>query len=359
MVPGKHARLGAALIDAYSGVGGIAVALASYQYAVGRGLADPVSTVEKALQGAVLTLRHGGTDQLQRGLGGFDGHASELWAWLALHNLTGDTSHLRYACASADRIAYGIKDQTENDIVSGAAGALVPLLCLASVTGETRHTDTATEIAEHIAGMARINGEHASWPTSTQTGVFVGFAHGATGIGWALTRLGLTTGIPRWVDLGAMALAHDTAVFDWAAASSSPDLPTTWCNGSTGIGLAHHDLSTRTGLPHHGRLVTDAFRHMRHTPLAGHTLCHGSAGARELLMVCDPAAADQALRQLLADVEHMTASDALVSAGLLNGLSGTLLHLLRAHSHLRTLPNRSCSTPARWMSLRFRQPTQH
>ncbi|MFC8014513.1 type 2 lanthipeptide synthetase LanM family protein [Streptomyces cinereoruber] len=360
VAPGEHARLGVALIDAYSGVGGIAVALACYQHAVSRGLADSVDALEGVLRGAVATLERGRTEQLQRGLGGFDGHASELWAWLALYNLRGDDLPLLHARDSAGRIARAVDTTVEDDIVSGAAGALVPLLHLAAVTGDSQYTDTATEIADRLASRARIDGDRAAWPTSAAE-KFIGFAHGATGIGWALTRLGLATGISRWADLGAMGLAHDSAAFDSAAASTS-GLPSIWCNGSTGIGLAHHDLSLRTGLPHHARLVHDAARHVQRTPVVGQSLCHGSSGARELLMVCDPAAADRTLHQLIADVENMSSSTPLTSAGLLNGLAGTLLHLLRSDSRLSYLPNPLLQQPGMASELQFRrirEPRSH
>ncbi|ATB44998.1 lanthionine synthetase LanC family protein [Corallococcus macrosporus] len=123
-----------------------------------------------------------------------------------------------------------------------------------------------------------------------------GFAHGATGMGWALARLALSgAGTPAerqaWLDLAHAAFDYEESLFHpdvggWRDARSGVGarfLPN-GCHGSTGIGLAACDLHARTGAARH----LDVARRAAAAGLRegfgwSHTLCHGDLGPWELL----------------------------------------------------------------------------
>ncbi|MCZ0982645.1 hypothetical protein O1L60_37240 [Streptomyces diastatochromogenes] len=185
-----------------------------------------------------------------------------------------------------------------------------------------------------------------------------GFAHGATGAGWALTRLalssaGTTADRRRWYELGTLAHDFEESLYApeagaWVDARIGGDVdhPTAWCHGSTGIGLAALDLHRRTGDPRH---LDTALRSgpagLREGFGWSHTLCHGDLGLWELLHHLrglkgyeGPSAA-QADAELITGIEQRGPVGGLAkeafAPGLLPGLSGVVHHLLRMHPDAR------------------------
>ena len=145
------------------------------------------------------------------------------------------------------------------------------------------------DTARSVAGDAR-------WATSLFPEAIGGFAHGTVGIGWALARLGLSAaGSPadrrRWRSLAERAFDFVEGLYrpesgHWldGRRPDATDQLTTWCHGSTGIGLAAADLSARTG----DSRYLDLFQRARTAGVREgfgwtHTLCHGDLGLWELL----------------------------------------------------------------------------
>ncbi|MGF1428001.1 type 2 lanthipeptide synthetase LanM family protein [Kitasatospora sp. LaBMicrA B282] len=352
--------------DLYSGQGGVALALAQYRQAVRAGLVEPVAELEPVLRGALRVLA--GTEDLSpvRQLGGFTGLASQLWTWSALHELLGEDWLLARAQARAELLtAERIAADRDLDVLGGAAGTVVPLLALAAGTGRERHLATAAEAGRHLERTALLDERGARWSTPLFPAGIGGFAHGATGVGWALTRLALSpAGTPaerdRWRQLARHAFDFEHALYDpqaraWAdlRPTSGIDFATAWCHGSTGIGLAAADLYRRTGDPTH---LATARRAGPASLRAGygwsHTLCHGDLGLCELLTAvrdCEPeqalsrgpaaARAARAEAELLSGIEEHGVIGGLAreafTPGLLPGLSGVVHALLRMEPGLR------------------------
>ncbi len=283
--------------DLYSGQGGVALALAQYQCEQLAGRVDPVAAVGPTLHGALRVLT--ATEDLTRTeeIGGFTGLASQVWTWSALHQLLGEQWLLDRACERAGLLtSQVIGDDLALDVLSGSAGVIVPLLGLAELTGQERWLEVAVRAARRLERTALLDERGARWATTLAAEGIGGFAHGATGIGWALTRLALSpAGSPddrrRWDHLAERAFAFESSLFDagegaWrdARIGSQTDFPTAWCHGSTGIGLAAADLHRRTGNPAH---LAVARRSGPATLREGvgwsHTLCHGDLGLWELL----------------------------------------------------------------------------
>ncbi|MCB5164421.1 type 2 lantipeptide synthetase LanM family protein [Streptomyces bambusae] len=345
--------------DLYTGQGGVALALAEYVQEQRAGRADPVAGAESVLAGTLEVLA--ATEDLTptRPVGGFTGIASQVWTWCALHRLLGTPGLLDRARGRAALLTpAAIAEDRALDVLGGAAGVIVPLLGLAELTGEDQWLGIAAEAGRHLERTAIVDDRGARWSTAMFPEGIGGFAHGATGAGWALTRLALSAAASpadrrRWYELGSLAqdfeeTLYSPAVRAWADArvGGEVDHPTAWCHGSTGIGLAAVDLHERTGDPRHPDTA------LRSVPAGlregfgwSHTLCHGDLGLWELLHRVRPLggyegpSAAQADGELLAGIEQRGPVGGLAkeafAPGLLPGLSGVVHHLLRMHPEAR------------------------
>jgi lantibiotic modifying enzyme len=177
-----------------------------------------------------------------------------------------------------------------------------------------------------------------------------GFAHGATGIGWALTRLARATGSARFQQLAQKAFAFEDALFDeqeqnWRDLRMMEGAKTAaaWCHGAVGIGLAHLNLDpTLTQASTRKYLRRAAAATWRLGMGWNHCACHGDLGAWELLDCA--IAAGEAPKELntaylldviLSSLEQHGPSCGMgrnaFAPGLLPGLGGVAYQLLRAH----------------------------
>jgi type 2 lantibiotic biosynthesis protein LanM len=281
--------------DLYSGQAGVALALHAYLAESRAGRVPPVDGLEGVADGAVRALA-AMEDAVPTGrLGAFDGIGSAVRTWLAMYGASGHPQDLDRAERHAGRAAGLFADDSMLDIAAGAAGLIVPLLALARHTGDAVWLDVADSAARHLADSAAVQeaatGVTASWPTQLFPQGIGGFAHGAAGIGWALSRLGLAAGEQRWLDLGEAATAFQESLYrpeagswlDRREADQSLYLDS-WCHGSTGVGLAAWDLYSRTGAPDHlDRAVRAAAATWRTGFGWDYTLCHGDLGSWEMV----------------------------------------------------------------------------
>ena len=347
--------------DLYIGLGGIAITLASYRHEVRRGRADPVDGLDRAIAGATRVVE---TLELQEpidAVGGFIGLGSQVLTWTTLYRLDGDPAMLERARRSATTLARrGFRPDDNLDLLEGVSGAIVPLLQLAEFDGNDAWLNVAAEAGRHLEDTAIVDAQGARWPSAIFHQPLGGFAHGATGSGWALARLALSRAgtqqeRDRWAALAEQAFVFEDGLYDHAAGDwidvrkpESKDFPDTWCHGSVGIGLAACDLYARTG----GVRYLDTLRRaVRAAERRGwgisHTLCHGDLSLWELLERA--AALDPGLRRddgLPAGARIVSAMEECSGAvgglardtytpGLMSGVSGSLHFLNRLHPDCR------------------------
>lgn len=347
--------------DLYIGLGGIAIALAGYRHEVRLGRADPVKGLDSAIAGAI---RVAETLELQEpidAVGGFIGLGSQVLTWTTLYRLDGDPAMLERARRSATTLARrGFRPDDNLDLLEGVSGAIVPLLQLAELDRNDAWLEAAAEAGRHLEATAIVDAQGARWSSAIFHQPLGGFAHGATGSGWALARLALSRAgtqqeRDRWAALAEQAFVFEDGLYDHAAGDwidvrkpESKDFPDTWCHGSVGIGLAACDLYARTG----GARYLDTLRRaVRAAERRGwgisHTLCHGDLSLWELLeraAVLDPGLRrDDGLPAGARIVSAMEECSGAVGGlardtytpGLMSGVSGSLHFLNRLHPDCR------------------------
>jgi type 2 lantibiotic biosynthesis protein LanM len=344
--------------DLYSGLPGVALLLAAYRREAEHGRADPVDGLSDLLDASLRTmrlagdhsakLRAGGVPLRPREAGGWVGLGSELWSWLTLRRLgaVGDEA-LDRARTLAALVPEAVADAAEYELVSGPAGAVVPLLQLAAVTGEQEWTRVAAHVGEVLYEAALVKDTGVTWPTVRWPDGLGGCAHGATGIGWALARLALATGDERAAETARAAFAFEESCYDPAIGGwrdlreIEPGLTAdAWCHGSVGIGLAALDLARR-GFPVADDIVPRAAA-AAYTRGMGwnHTLCHGELGVWELMDAalragCAPPGVERETFEalLVAGLKENGAISGMArdafSPAMMSGLGGVAYQLLR------------------------------
>ena len=212
--------------DLYNGISGIALLTAAYLCETSAGRADPVDGVEDVCEAALRSLHM--FEAKQRELreekriklrpptpGGYLGLASQIWTYLALVELGRDGGDgLERACTLVDGIPEAVENDDRYDLFSGTAGAIVPLLRLATATKEERYLRLASQLGDRLCERAQRKGDTAFWGHPHWPEGIGGFAHGVSGIGWALTKLARQSGSERHQEIAQAAFAFEEALFD-------------------------------------------------------------------------------------------------------------------------------------------------
>lgn len=245
-----HSQLRVLDDDLYSGSMGIAIALAAMGHHMER-----QSFVDLALK-AVAPLRTGlrSSKKLKARFGSMplgigSGLGSMIYGLTLLSALLDDTELLHLACVASCLVTEkSVAAGRDCDIMQGTAGAILGLLALFEVTSAPNVLECASMCAFHLIQKMSEVGESRSWRLENGDAL-VGFAHGASGIVYALARL--YKHAPDAQLKGAIldGLAYERVCFR-AAGGRWPDLrlgrgttsPCQWCHGAAGIGLARMAL---------------------------------------------------------------------------------------------------------------------
>jgi len=347
--------------DFYNGIAGLTLLLGAYLHETAGGRADPVHELDRLFAATLHTLH---LDEAKRervgdeGLkvrpvppGAYLGLGSQIWTYIVLSQWELDRGDgLQRARKLADQIPAAAAVDEAHDLLSGSAGAIAPLLALAGKTGDERYVRIASQLGDLLHERAQHRNGQAYWPHPDSPGGMGGFAHGVTGIGWALTRLARATGSAQHQQLAQEAFAFEDALFDeqeqnWRDLRMLEGAKTAaaWCHGAVGIGLAHLNLDSTLTYASTRKLVRLAAAATWRLGMGwNHCACHGDLGAWELL---DHAiAAGEAPKELSAsylldiiltsleqDGPSCGMGGSAFAPGLLPGLGGVAYQLLRAH----------------------------
>ncbi|WP_017720751.1 type 2 lanthipeptide synthetase LanM family protein [Kamptonema formosum] len=277
----------------YSGSAGICLFLAYL---------DAIYPQAEFRQAAERALAHAIEQRDGTMIGAFQGTAGSIYLLTHLAQLWEKPALLELAGELCDEILPRISQDTYFDIIHGAAGVIPVIIGLAQAASGKGLT-CAELCAQHLLeGAIRQDGT-LSWPYNPELarGNLTGFSHGASGIGWALIRLGCYTNSPEYIEAGRQAFAYEKTQFDEAERNwydwrtsvmvkqdPGPKFSYFWCSGSAGIGLSRIDSwaalgKTDADLLREAQTALDTTLRNFHK-LSDDSLCHGKSGNAELLL---------------------------------------------------------------------------
>jgi type 2 lantibiotic biosynthesis protein LanM len=360
-------------VDLYDGLSGVAMFL---------GYLGSVTGDERFValaRAALSTLRHQVTDgsEASSSTGAFTGLSGVAYVLGQLGTLWNRPDLLGEALAMVDVVSGHLDDDRSFDIVDGAAGCIGSLLALHVLAPTDATLDLAARCGDHLLRHAQSMPHGIGWAPERSATPLAGFAHGAAGIAWALSKLAAATGERRFRAAALEAIAYERSLFspeaqNWldlrpssdAAAVSRRTPMTAWCHGAGGIGLARLDsLEHSDDAQVHREIELATTTTAAHGFGGSHCLCHGDLGNLELLLASDrsrvdprwTSVVDRTGAAVLDDIAAQRFScgtpSGVESPGLMTGLSGIGYGLLRlAHqdfvpSVLLLEPHRAGCTP--------------
>jgi lantibiotic biosynthesis protein len=194
-----------------------------------------------------------------------------------------------------------------SDLMSGCSGAVLGLVALSRMMAEPWLIDAAVGLGDELIARADVSGPGLSWADPEQPSMhnLCGYLHGAAGIGHGLAELFGVTGEARFRDASERAFDYerswlDTRMGTWpdlrgVARRAGRDVPVppsdSWCNGSLGIALSRlraaelvasepllreADMALAACNRYVGNLLVSAPEDF--------SLCHGAAGAADVLL---------------------------------------------------------------------------
>jgi lantibiotic modifying enzyme len=263
------------------------------------------------------------------GCGGLDGLGGISYGLARMSRLLHDPALTDWAVKAAGLAAVADGDGAAVGWAAGSAGFLAAMIAVQAETGSPAAGELARACADRLSALAeRTSGRCAPDDGSAPAG----FAAGAAGVAWALTRFAAATGEPRYSAAAQRAAGHARAQGNMPAAASPPG----WCSGWAGALLA------LPCLPAQADVIESAIGTLAERPvLSDLSLCHGELGIAEVLTMLAAAAPGQAAARarrhrasLILDVVNRHASycgtpGGLLTPGLLTGLAGIGYGLLR------------------------------
>jgi type 2 lantibiotic biosynthesis protein LanM len=347
--------------DLYNGISGLTLLFGAYLREAAAGRADSINELDRLFAAALHTLHLGEAKRERLGQegmkirpeppGAYLGLGSQIWTYVVLAHWGLDGGDgLQRAGKLADQIPAAAAADDDHDLLSGCAGAIVPLLALASKTGDKSYLRIASQLGDLLQERAEHRNGQAYWLCTKSPEGMGGFAHGVTGIGWALTHLARATGSSRYDQLAQEAFAFQDALFDeqeqnWRDLRKlgGPTTIAAWCHGAVGIGLAHLNLDSTLSQASTRKFLRRAAAATWRLGMGwNHCACHGDLGAWELLNHAiavgeapQELSASDLLDVILSSLEQDGPScgtgRTAFTPGLLPGLGGVAYQLLRAH----------------------------
>ncbi len=243
----------------YAGCVGVALFLAALGHVLEEGEWHDLarrSLVPLRSRLAALTRADSKADGSALKIGGLIGLGSLIYSFVRIGIWLEEPALLDEACELAALITpERIAEDDSLDLVFGSAGTLVGLLVLEreaapAAVDRVRPLERAVACGEHLLSRQISSGEGTRGGWHYKGGLpLCGFAHGASGIAYALALLARRTGREEFRRAALAGLAferlHYSAEAENWQASMAPEKPAmmAWCNGAPGIALGRLELA--------------------------------------------------------------------------------------------------------------------
>jgi type 2 lantibiotic biosynthesis protein LanM len=244
-------------------------------------------------------------NETHRRPGAFDGLGSTIYLLTHLGSLWHEPARWDEAEEMVELLPELIGQDHTNDIISGAAGCLLVLLCLYQVRPSARVREVACLCGDHLLAQARQMETGIAWETLKEViQPLTGFSHGVAGISLSLLALSGLTGEERFRQAAHLAMRYERSLFspeqqNWpdlrtphpAGAVPEPGGPfplsmTAWCHGAPGIGLGRLASLRYLDEPEMREEITVALATTIERGFGfNHSLCHGDLGNLETVLL--------------------------------------------------------------------------
>ncbi len=295
----------------YDGSCGIALFLAAYHSATGNDEAcslakRSVAQLRNKVASLSATPEHLRTKALP--IGGFVGLGAFLYTFTRLARWLDDKELMESASQVATLItADSIRKDDKYDVVTGCAGTLLALLAFeaAAEQGHEQALELAVLCGKHLLER-RVSYKSLpkAWP-GREHPPLCGFAHGASGIAYALLMLFSRTGEPEFLEAALEGFTFERQLYDPVLRAwfdlrfNRPHQQSAWCHGGPGIALARVAcLSAIDGreAPEIQKDLQEALAITTDLPdLPNDHLCCGNSGQVEILRTVGHALGDSEL----------------------------------------------------------------
>ncbi|WDE02286.1 type 2 lanthipeptide synthetase LanM family protein [Thalassomonas actiniarum] len=235
-------------------------------------------------------------------IGMFSGWSGIIYLLCHLGCIWQDESLFDEAESLVVHISKQLAQDKNQDIVAGAAGAIIALLGLYRFRAKPSILALAEACGRHLQQRAQDTGTGTAWVLEAAgTEPLAGMSHGVAGIAWAMFALSQVSKDNSFADTAKQALLYERNLY-CERMSNWPDLRqgkrpetsvqdegyyymTGWCHGAPGIGLARLAMFSYR----EDEQLRDEIQAALKTTLASgfednHSLCHGSLGNLDLLL---------------------------------------------------------------------------
>jgi lantibiotic modifying enzyme len=259
----------------------------------------------------------------QLALGGFVGLGAFIYTFVQLSQFLAEPEILKWAedvlpLLSPERI---VADQ-KFDVMSGCAGTLLALLQLArqpavSSSSRERAIELAMVCAEHLLAQRTAHGKSPRAWASPGCPPLSGFAHGASGISFALLRLHEHSARTEHREAALEGFAFERSLYLPQARTwldlrfNRPLEQSAWCHGAPGMALARAAIHRQMDAAEISDDIEQALSIM--TPLPHITedhLCCGNIGCVEIACMLAQALGRPAMRQAGYELASRTLQEA-------------------------------------------------
>ena len=204
-----------------------------------------------------------------------------------------------------------VSDYLDTDLIGGYAGSILGLLAFSQMADdEPSSLSLAKQCGDVLADYFARTGVllPSRTPRAVKSPYLTGLAHGAAGVGSAMSQLQQAVGDPRYGEVARLAFDYENCYFDarvgnWTdlrqaqveqgsdhSTSGLASFTNAWCYGAAGIALSRmraSKLNEAEALSFHVRagLETSAagLRLMVEEPVRDFSLCHGVAGVADVV----------------------------------------------------------------------------
>jgi type 2 lantibiotic biosynthesis protein LanM len=284
----------------YDGRSGVALFLAALNKVAGEPrLRDLALRTLQPLRRQIQTFDLESQQRMSRlmGIGGGAGLGSLIYAFVKVSQFLNDETLLADAQALAEWMTPElIAADKKLDVMSGAAGAILGLLCLYEVTKDATVLEKAIACGQHLLSrQVSYKGAPKAWQTLGEQPL-TGFSHGTAGISYALLRLYTVTQNQDYYEAALAGIEYERSVFcesqgNWpdfrsAEMNQPPGFPVRWCHGATGIGLGRLGSLGVIDSPEIEQEIEIALQTTQNYSLQDSDhLCCGNLGRIEVLLV--------------------------------------------------------------------------